>query len=114
MKIKLTGKRTLVAGALLVGVLWLYAMGSEKRREEGTDGSETSVTTTQCRVESTVDGLNIRSAPAVAANNVVGELNLGDQSDAEKVVQDGFRKLAEDRWVSAEFVKVVEGRDCGP
>lgn len=112
MKIKLTGKRTLVTGALLVGVLWLYAIGSEKRREEG-GGDGASETTTQCRVEATVDGLNIRSGPSVAPNNVVGELNRGDQTDAQKVVQGGFRKLAEGRWASAEFLAVVEGRDCG-
>jgi hypothetical protein len=114
VKIKWSGKRTLVTAALLVGVLWLYAMGSEKRREEGKDGGggDTSTTTAQCRVESTVDGLNIRSAPSLAPNNVVGELNLGDQTDAAKTVQNGFRKLAEGRWVSAEFVKAVEG-DCG-
>ena len=111
MKIKWSGKRTLIAGALLIGVLWLYAMGSEKRREEGADGADSSTTTAQCRVEATVDGLNIRSAPSLAPNNVVGELNLGDQTDAAKTVQNGFRKLDEGRWVSAELVKVVDG-DC--
>jgi hypothetical protein len=43
---------------------------------------------------------------------VVGELNIGDQSDAAKVVQNGFRKLDEGRWVSAKLVKTVDGRDC--
>ncbi len=113
MKIKWTGKRTLIAVALLIGVLWLYAMGSEKRREEGKDGADTtSGGTTQCRVESTVDGLNIRSAPSLDPGNVVGELNQGDQADAAKVVQNGFRKLDEGHWVSVEFVTTVEGRDC--
>ncbi len=113
MKIKWSGKRTLIAAALLVGVLWLYQMGSEKRHEEGQDGgADTSSNTTQCRVEATVDGLNIRSAPSLAPGNVVGELNSGDQSDADKVVQNGFRKLGDGRWVSAELVKTVDGRDC--
>jgi hypothetical protein len=112
VKIKWSGKRTLIAAALLVGVLWLYQMGSAKRHEEGKDGADTSSNTTQCRVEATVDGLNIRSGPAVAPGNVVGELNSGDQSDADKVVQNGFRKLAEGRWVSAKLVKTVDGRDC--
>jgi hypothetical protein len=110
VKIKWTGKRTLIALALLVGVLWLYAMGSEKRREEGKDG-DTSSSSSQCRVEAVVDNLNIRSAPTVAPNNVVGEMNRGDQTDADKTVEEGFRKLADDRWVSAEFVKTVSG-DC--
>ncbi|HEY7597838.1 MAG TPA: SH3 domain-containing protein [Actinophytocola sp.] len=110
MKIKWTTKRTLITVALLVGVLWLYAMGSEKRAEEGKDGG-TSSNGSQCRVEAVVDGLNVRSAPTVAPNNVVGEMNRGDQSDADKTVEQGFRKLAEDRWVSAEFVRAVSG-DC--
>ena len=112
MKIKWSGKRTLITAALLIGVLWLYAMGSEKRAEEGKDGTDTSTSTAQCRVEATVDGLNIRSAPSVAPNNVVGELGLGDQTDAGKEVQNGFRQLKADRWVSNKFVKVVSG-DCG-
>jgi hypothetical protein len=112
VKIKWSGKRTLVAAALLIGVLWLYAMGSEQRRGEGEDGSDTSTNTAQCRIESTVDGLNIRSAPALNPGNVVGELNQGEVSNAAKVVQNGFRKLAEGRWVSEEFAKPVEGTNC--
>jgi hypothetical protein len=112
VKIKWSGKRTLIAAALLVGVLWLYAMGSEKRAEEGKDGADTSTSTAQCRVEATVDGLNIRSAPSVAPNNVVGELNQGQQTDAGKQVQNGFRQLKTDQWVSNQFVKTVSG-DCG-
>ena len=112
MKIKWSGKRTLITAALVVGVLWLYSMGSEKRAEEGKDGADTSTSTAQCRVEATVDGLNIRSAPSVAPNNVVGELNLGEQTDAGKQVQNGFRQLKADQWVSNQFVKAVSG-DCG-
>ena len=80
--------------------------------EDGKDGADTTSSTTQCRVEATVDGLNIRSAPALNPNNVVGELNIGDQADAQKVEQNGFRKLDEGRWVSSEYVEIVEGRDC--
>jgi hypothetical protein len=111
VKIKWTGKRTLVAAALLVGVLWLYAMGSEKRREEGTDGADTSSGSSQCRIEAIVDGLNIRSAPAVDPNNVVGKLNKGEQADADKTVEKGFRKLADDGWVAVRYAKPVGG-DC--
>ncbi|MGH3875640.1 MAG: SH3 domain-containing protein [Actinophytocola sp.] len=112
MKIKWSGKRTLIAAGLLVGVLWLYAMGSEQRRGDGKDGADTTSSTTQCRVEATVDDLNIRSAPALNPNNIVGTLDSGDQADAQKVEQNGFRKLDEGRWVSSEYVVTVEGRDC--
>jgi len=112
VKLKWSGKRTLIAVALVLGVLWLYAMGSEKRREEGQDGSDPTSGTTQCRVESTVDGLNVRSAPALNPNNVVDQLALGDEVDADKVVQNGFRKLTDGRWVSIEFAQPLDGRDC--
>jgi hypothetical protein len=112
VKIKWTGKRTLITLALLLGVLWLYAMGSDKRAEEGKDGTDTSTSTAQCRVEATVDGLNIRSAPSVAPSNVVGELHQGEQTDAGKEVQNGFRQLKADQWVSNQYVKPVAG-DCG-
>lgn len=112
MKLKWSGKRTLIAVALLAGVLALYAMGAEKRREEGRDGTDETSGSTQCRVESTVDGLNVRSAPALDPDNVVDQLNLGDESDADKVVQNGFRKLEENRWVSVEYLQTVDGREC--
>jgi hypothetical protein len=112
VKIKWTGKRTLIAVALLVGVLWLYAMGSEKRREEGGDGADTSSSSSQCRIEAIVDGLNIRSAPTVDPKNVVGKLDKGQQADADKTVENGFRKLAEDdQWVAVRYAKPVGG-DC--
>jgi hypothetical protein len=113
VKVKWSGKRTLVAAVLLGGVGLLYVQGADQRREEGRDGgAPASSDTSQCRVASTVDGLRVRSAPVVADGNVVDELASGEESDAAKVVQGGFRKLGEGRWVSAEFAKPLEGRDC--
>lgn len=112
MKLKWSGKRTLIAIALLGGVLVLYVLGSEKRNAEGKD-SEPAAETTQCRVESTVDGLNVRSAPALDPANVVDQLGAGDEADADKTVQNGFRKLVNGHWVSTDYVKAIEGRDCG-
>lgn len=112
MKVKWSGKRTLVAAVVLGGVGLLYVQGADQRREEGRDGSPASSSTTQCRIVSTGDGVRVRSAPAVVDGNVVDELGAGEESDAAKVVQNGFRKLAEGRWVSAEFVRPLAGRDC--
>ncbi len=112
MKLKWSGKRTLVAVALLAGVWLLYVQGSDQRREDGRDGSPASATTTECRVASTADGVRVRSAPAIADGNVVDELAAGEEVDAVKEIQNGFRKLSEGRWVSVEFVRVLEGRDC--
>lgn len=112
MKLKWSGKRTLVAVVLLAGVGLLYVQGSDQRREEGRDGSPASSNTSQCRVASTGDGVRVRSAPAIDPANIVDELAAGEESDADKVVQNGFRKLAEGRWVSVDFVRPLEGRDC--
>jgi hypothetical protein len=110
VKIKWTGKRTLITVALVVGVLWLYAMGSDKREQEGKDGAGSS-SGSQCRVEATVDGLNIRSEPSTDADNVIGEMAKGQQADAEKTKENGFRKLSDDGWVSVRYAKAVGG-DC--
>jgi hypothetical protein len=113
VKLKWSGKRALVTAALLAGVGLLYVQGAEQRREEGRDGgASASSSTTRCRVVSTTDGLRVRSAPVEADGNVVDELAKGEESDADKVVQAGFRKLAEGRWVWAELVRPLEGRDC--
>jgi hypothetical protein len=113
VKLKWSGKRTLIALALLGGVLVLYVLGEDQRREAGRDGgSSPASNSSQCRVEATVDGLNVRSAPNLNQSSIVGKLNLGDESDAQKVVENGFRKLAEDRWVKVEMIKPLEGRDC--
>jgi hypothetical protein len=112
LKFLFTGKRTLILIAVLAGVIVLYLLGSEKRREEGKDAAPTSETT-QCRVEVVGDGLNVRSAPAIDPNNVVDQLGQGEEVDAGKTVQNGFRQLANGRWVSADYVKPLAGRDCG-
>jgi len=110
VKVKLTGKRTVVAVALLAGVGILYVQGNEQRREQGPASSET----TACRVESTGDGVNVRSAPIVDGTNanVVDQLAAGEEADASAEIQNGFRKLSEGRWVSVDFIRPLEGRNC--
>jgi len=114
VKVKWSGKRTVVAVALLAGVGVLYVQGSDQRREEGRDGGSpaSSESTSECRVAATGDGVRVRSAPAIVEGNIVDEMAAGEESDADKVVENGFRKLAEGRWVSVDFVRVLEGRDC--
>ena len=113
MKIKWSGKRTLIALVLLAGVGLLYVQGSDHRREQGRDGgAPASSETVECRVASTADGLRVRSAPALDPDNVVDEMAAGEESDALGEVQNGFRKLAEGRWVSVDYVRALEGSDC--
>jgi hypothetical protein len=112
LNIKWNAKRVLIALALGLFVWMIYVQGSEQRAarsdtEPAPDGAA------PCRVEATVADLNVRSAPAEDPANVVDQLALGEEVDADRVVQDGFRKLADGRWVFAEDVRAVDGTDCG-
>jgi hypothetical protein len=108
VKLKWSGKRTLIAAVLLGGVGLLYVQGNEERQNQGPASSET----TQCRVTSTADGVRVRSAPAIDPANVVDELAAGEEADASAEVQNGFRKLGEGRWVSVDYIQPLEGRQC--
>jgi hypothetical protein len=105
----LPGKRTLIIGGALVGVLALYVLGSDRG---GTTGTEPAANSSQCRVAATTDGVRIRTGPDLNAQ-IVGKLNRGQETDADKVVQNGFRKIAENQWISTDFTQPVAGRDCG-
>lgn len=107
----LAPKRTLVVVAVLVGVVILYVLGSDKQRQNGGASNANAPATTACRIAVTADVLNVRAAPEATAQ-IVGKYRLNAESDAEKVVQNGFRKLAEGRWVSNEYIKPLQGRDC--
>jgi hypothetical protein len=104
-----TGKRMLTLVGLGAGVLVLYLLGAEKQNEGAGGGN-----TTQCRVTVTGDGVNIRSAPVPDRSAVTGDqASTGDEFDAEKTVQNGFRKLTDGRWLSTQYIRPLEGRDCG-
>jgi len=105
----LAPKRTLVLGGALIVVLVLYVLGSEKKRN---DTTQPAANPSLCRVTITVDGLRVRELPNTEAK-IVGRFNRGNETDADKLVENGFRKLGDNKWVSAEFAKPVSGRDCG-
>jgi hypothetical protein len=107
--VKLTGKRTAIAVALLAGVGVLYVQGKEERQQhQGPTSSETVV----CRVASTEDGVRVRSAPVLDPANVVDELAKDEESDASKEIQNGFRKLSEGHWVSVQYLRLVDATKC--
>ena len=60
----------------------------------------------------TADVLNVRAAPDAKAQ-IVGKLTRGQETDADKTVQAGFRKVGDNRWISADFARPLSGRDCG-
>jgi hypothetical protein len=65
-----------------------------------------------CRVVATEDGVRVRSAPVVDPANVVDELAKGEESDASKEIQNGFRKLSEGHWVSAAYLRPLDAKKC--
>ena len=112
MKLKLTGKRTVITVALLAAVGVLYVQGSDQREQQQPQGPAANQTTAACRVASTEDGVRIRSTPTLDPANIVDELAAGEQSDASTVIQNGFRKLSEGRWVSVNYIRPVAGSKC--
>lgn len=104
----LVPKRTLMIGAALVGVAVLYTSNMAPPGEGSTPTSGEGT----CRMAVTADVLNVRAAPATTAE-VVGKFRQGAETVADKVVQDGFRKLGPSRWAAAEFLTPIAGHDCG-
>jgi len=105
----LAPKRSLVIGGVLVAVLVLYVLGSEKRRN---DTASPAANPAQCRVTVTADVLRVHAGPEIGSK-VVDRLTKGQETDADKFVQNGFRKIGDNRWVSVDYAQPVAGRDCG-
>ncbi|WP_018682687.1 hypothetical protein [Actinokineospora enzanensis] len=101
--------KTVLVGGAIVGLVIIYSMGVDRPNSESTTPTSS---TARCRVAVTADILNVRSAPDPNAD-IVGKFKVGAESDADPVVQNGFRKLGDARWASSEFLKPLEGRNCG-
>jgi hypothetical protein len=99
-------KRMLIIVVVLVGIGIIYVTGADKR-SAGASSSPTG-----CKVAVVADVLNARSAPAAGAG-IVGKYNKDAQIDAQPVVQDGFRKIADNKWAKTEFLTPVAGSKCG-
>lgn len=105
-------KRTLIVAAALIGLIVLYGMGNEGQAGGArSGGTESAATSAPCRVTVNANVLNVRSLPSSRAAKV-DTLRKGQEVEADKVVQEGFRKLGPDRWVSNDFLTPIEG-DCG-
>ncbi|MBN6036487.1 SH3 domain-containing protein [Amycolatopsis sp. 195334CR] len=101
-------KKILIAIAVVVGIGIIYVMGADKRASEASGGGGP----TGCRMTVTADVLNVRSQPADNAQ-IVGKFKQDAQTDAHPVVQNGFRMIAQDRWAATEFLKPMDGANCG-
>lgn len=97
-------KRMLIVIGVLVLVVVLYAIQNSRN----SSAQQQQQSTGQCQVQVSADVLNVRSGPQDNAP-VVGKLTSGKVTPAEKTVQNGYRRLGNDRWVSNQFVKPVSG-----
>lgn len=101
-------KRMLLVIGVLIVVVVVFIIQSKNNPNSGTSNSGGSG---QCQMTVTnADVLNIRSTPD-ANGTVVGKLKNGQTTSATKTVQNGYRELNTDQWVSAQFVTVASG-DC--
>ncbi|HVK19913.1 MAG TPA: SH3 domain-containing protein [Actinokineospora sp.] len=98
--------KTVLIGGALVAVAYMYSVGSPDA-----NGSSPTSGAAKCRMSVTADVLNVRSAPDIHAG-IVGKFKHGAETDAETTVQNGFRKIGADRWVSADFLQALPGRTC--
>lgn len=101
--------KTLITGGVVAGVLVLYSMGADK--QGGGEATEAAANTSVCQVTVAADVLNVRAAPSTSAQ-IVDTLKQGDRINADKAVQSGFRRIGENRWISARYVNPVSGTTC--
>ena len=99
-------KKVLIVVVVLVGIGIIYVMGMDKRNSDAAGGS------TGCKVTVTADVLNVRAAPDPNAE-VVGKYNQNAVTGAEVQIQNGFRKLADNKWAKTDFLQPVAGTNCG-
>jgi hypothetical protein len=100
-------KILIIAAAGIAGFIFLMGLG--KNISSGSPGDSPSG---GCKVNVTADVLNVRAQPAQNAP-IVGKYQRDAKTDAQPEVQNGFRKIADNKWASAEFLIPVDGAKCG-
>lgn len=95
----------IIAAAGIAG--FIFIMGLGKNVSEAGSSSPSS----GCKVTVTADVLNVRAQPAPGAQ-IVGKYQRNAETEAQLEVQNGFRKLAENKWAATEFLTPVNGAKC--
>lgn len=93
-----------VAGVLAAAALMYVANGGKKLGVE-------EVAAHECKVTVTADILNVRSGPA-DTEPIVATMRRDAVLRAEPRVENGFRLLADGRWVKEEFVAPTSDSGC--
>lgn len=96
-------KKTLIIIGAIVVVIVIYALNTDKQAS--------GASATGCKVAVTADVLNARETPDGNAK-VVGKYLRDAQFDVLPGVQNGFRKVADGKWVAAAFTQPVTGSTC--
>ncbi|WP_033437062.1 hypothetical protein [Saccharothrix sp. NRRL B-16314] len=92
-----------VAGVVGVAGLMYVVDGGKAGLEE--------VAARRCEVTVIADILNVRSGPA-DTQPIVATMRRDAVTRAERRVENGFRLLADGRWVKDEFVLPTSDSDC--
>lgn len=103
MILGMSKKTALIVGAI-IAIVVIYALNNGKQQAAGASA-------TGCKVTVTADVLNAREA-ADGNAKVVGKYLRDAQFDTLPGVQNGFRKVADAKWVAAEFTQPVAGSAC--
>ncbi|MCP2260508.1 hypothetical protein LX15_004226 [Streptoalloteichus tenebrarius] len=99
--------RPLVIGGVLVAVgVAVLAGGGDKR-----DGVSPVSDRARCEFRVSADLLNVRAGPATD-QRVVERLRGNALVSAQPSVENGFRKLGDNRWAAAEFLTPAPGNSC--
>ncbi|MBC8090947.1 MAG: SH3 domain-containing protein [Pseudonocardia sp.] len=107
---KLTLKRPSYRGWTFVIILGVVLAVIALIHQVATQDTD-PVGSTGCRLEVTTDDLNVRAGPSQAAEQL-DTVVRGDVLDGTATVTDGFRELADGRWVADQFLTPVPGTDC--
>lgn len=97
----LSRRMVIVVGVLVVVAILFFIQNSKKP-----GGAQNTSSNGACQIQVTADKLNVRAAPNGSAK-VVGTLTTGAIKPATSTVQNNFRELAANQWVSEQFVKTL-------
>jgi uncharacterized protein YgiM (DUF1202 family) len=92
----------------IVALAFISGRGGAQLETNDPDGGERD--TGRCTVTVAADVLNVRAGPGTQ-HATVDRLSRGTVVDAQQETSEGFRKLAEGRWVASEFVRPSSGCD---
>lgn len=98
-------KRALMIGLALIAVAMVYATGLAGRGMVGDHKPG-------CVFTVSADTLNVREKPSASAR-IVGSFELNATVAVEPTVRNGFRKVRDGQWVSADFLTPISGHKCG-